>query len=212
MRLLIVDDHPIVRKGFITVLRDEVNDCNLVVDEADSYDSALNLIRDNDYELAVVDITLDGKSGIHLLQQIREEKPLLPVLIISTHGESLYALQTMRLGAAGYLSKHSAAEELATAVQQIRSTGKYISPTVALLLADAISLNPLSTSALHTRLSPREMEVASLLVSGKQIKEIAIDLGRSTKTISTHRTRLLEKLGLNNTIELVNYFSRYKLV
>jgi len=212
MRFLIVDDHPFIRKGLIHVLQHEMCDSDLVVDEADSYDTALELIRVNDYEIAMVDISLDGKSGIHLLKQVREEKPRLPVLIISTYSEDQYAVQTLKLGAAGYMSKHSAAEELMTAVQQIRSSGKYLSPKVALLLAEAISAKPLVSDELYKQLSDREMEVAGMLARGTQVKNIAVELGLSVKTISTHRTRLLEKLGLSNNIELANYFFRNKLL
>jgi two-component system invasion response regulator UvrY len=212
MRFLIVDDHPFIRKGLIHVLQNEMSDSDLVVDEADSFEAAMVLIRAHDYEIVTVDISLDGKSGIHLLKQIKEEKPQLPVLIISTHAEEQYAVQTIKLGAAGYMSKHTAAEELMTAIRQIRSSGKYINPKVALLLAEAISVNPLVSDELYKRLSDREMEVACMLARGTQVKNIAFELGLSVKTISTHRTRLLEKLGLSNNIELANYFSRNKLI
>jgi DNA-binding NarL/FixJ family response regulator len=135
----------------------------------------------------------------------------VPVLIISTHGEDQYAVETLRLGAAGYMSKHTAAEELIPAIWQIRSSGKYISPKVALLLAEAIAINPSSPAELYKRLSNREMEVATKLAGGTQVKTIAFELGLSTKTISTYRTRLLEKLGLASNIALANYFSHNKL-
>jgi DNA-binding NarL/FixJ family response regulator len=216
MRFLIVDDHPFIRKGLIHVLQHEMSDTNPQVDEADSFEAAMELIRINDYDIVTVDISLSGTNGIHLLRQIKEEKPLMPVLIISTHGEEQYAVQTMKLGAAGYLSKHSAAEDLLTAIEQIRTTGRYISPKVALLLAEAVCSNssPVSSApdVLHTLLSAREMEIACLLAHGTQIKTIAFELGLSTKTVSTHRTRLLEKLGLSNNIALANYFSLHKLI
>ena len=212
MKFLIVDDHPFIRKGLIHVLNNENCYSNLVIDEADSFETAMEQIRAHDYELVTVDISLDGKSGITLLKQIKEEKPLLPVLIISTHGEDQYALQTLKLGAAGYMSKHSAAEELVTAVQQIRNTGKYISQKVALLLAEAIRINPRSTDKLYKLLSNREMEVACMLARGTQVKTIAFELGLSVKTVSTHRTRLLNKLCLDNNITLANYFTQNKLI
>ncbi|MBV5339066.1 MAG: response regulator transcription factor [Deltaproteobacteria bacterium] len=211
MRYLIVDDHPFIRKGLIHVLQNGMYDSELVIDEADSFDAAMEQIRAHEYEIVTVDISLSGKSGIHLLKQIKQEKPQLPVLIISTYGEDQYAIETLKLGAAGYMSKHTASEELMTAILQIRNSGKYISPKVALLLAEAITVHPSSPDAQHKPLSNRELEVARMLASGTQVKAIAFELGLSIKTVSTHRTRLLEKLGLNSNVALANYFSHDKL-
>ena len=211
MRFLIVDDHPFIRKGLIHELQQEMPDSSsIVVDEADCFDTAMEQIRTHEYELVTVDISLKGKSGIFLLKQIKEEQPHVPVLIISTHSEDQYALETLKLGAAGYMSKHSAAEELMSAIKQIKSTGKYISPTVALLLAEAISFKSPPPVSLNKELSKREMDVASMLVEGKQLKAIAYDLGLSVKTVSTHRTRLLNKLGLSSNVALANYYSQHK--
>jgi DNA-binding NarL/FixJ family response regulator len=211
MRYLIVDDHPFIRKGLLFVLQNGMSDSDLVIDEADSFDTAMELIHTHEYEMVTVDISLNGKNGLYLLKQIKQEKPQVPVLIISTHGEDQYAVETLKLGAAGYMSKHTAAEELIPAIWQIRNSGKYISPKVALLLAEAIAINPSSPAELYTRLSNREMEVAILLAGGTQVKAIAFELGLSAKTVSTHRTRLLEKLGLTSNIALANYFSHNKL-
>jgi DNA-binding NarL/FixJ family response regulator len=211
MRVLIVDDHPFIRKGLIHVLKHEGSNRIFEIHEADSFDSALELIRTNNYGLVTVDISLRGKSGLHLLKQIKEEQLHVPVLIISTYGEDQYALESIKLGAAGYMSKHSAADELIAAIGQIRATGKYISPKVALLMADALSMNTLKPEAPHKQLSNREMEVASLLAQGVQIKSIAFQLGLSSKTVSTHRTRLLNKLGLRSNVALANYFSQQQL-
>jgi two-component system, NarL family, invasion response regulator UvrY len=211
MRYLIVDDHPFIRKGLIHVLQNGMYDSELVIDEADSFDAAMEQIRAHEYEIVTVDISLSGKSGIHLLKQIKQEKPQLPVLIISTYGEDQYAIETLKLGAAGYMSKHTASEELMTAILQIRNSGKYISPKVALLLAEAITVHPSSPDAQQKPLSNRELEVARMLASGTQVKAIAFELGLSIKTVSTHRTRLLEKLGLNSNVALANYFSHDKL-
>jgi DNA-binding NarL/FixJ family response regulator len=212
MRILIVDDHPFVRKGLIHVLQNEISESDLIIDEADSFDTALEKIRNHEYEIVTVDISLNGKSGIHLLKQIKEEKPRLPVLIISTYSEDQYALETLKLGAAGYMSKHSAADELMIAIQHIRSNGKYISQKVALLLAEAISIKPFSPVSSHKPLSSREKDVATMLVQGTPVKAIALALCLSVKTISTHRTRLLEKLGLTSNVALANYFSQNKLL
>ena len=211
MRFLIVDDHPFIRMGLIHVLQNALHDSNLAIDEADSFETAMELVRAHEYEVVTVDISLSGKSGIHLLKQIKQEKPQLPVLIISTYGEDQYAIETLKLGAAGYMSKHTAAEELMTAIEQIRNSGKYISPKVALLLAEAIVINPTTPAERYQRLSSREMQVATMLVSGTQVKSIAFELGLSAKTVSTHRTRLLEKLGLTSNVALANYFSHNKL-
>lgn len=212
MRFLIVDDHPFIRKGLIHVLQKEDSDDCLVIDEAESFESALEQIRNHDYDIITVDISLNGKSGLLLLKQIKEDKPQVPVLIISTYGEDQYAIETLKMGAAGYMSKHTAAEELNTAVTQIRSSGKYISPKVGLLLAEALTVDPLSVSDPHKLLSEREREVAGMLAGGKQVKAIAFELGLSVKTVSTHRTRLLAKLDLNSNVALANYFSLNKLI
>jgi DNA-binding NarL/FixJ family response regulator len=212
MRFLIVDDHPFIRKGLIHVLQNDLSDSNMVVDEADSFESAIENIRAHEYDIVTVDISLAGKSGIQLLKQIKEEKPQLPVLIISTHGEDQYALQTLKLGAAGYMSKLSAADELISAVQQISSTGKYINQKVALLLVEALGTKPSALGELHTLLSNREMEVACMLSRGTQVKAIAFELGLSVKTVSTHRTRLLNKLCLNTNVALANYISHHNLI
>ena len=211
MRFLIVDDHPFIRKGLIYVLQNGMSDSDMVIDEADSFDTAMEMIHTHEYEMVTVDISLDGKSGLYLLKQIKAERPQLPVLIISTYGEDQYAIETLKLGAAGYMSKHTAAEELISAIGQIRNCGKYISPKVALLLAETISINPSSPAELYNRLSNREMEIAGMLASGKQVKLIAFELGVSAKTVSTHRTRLLDKLGLTSNIALANYFFHNKL-
>ena len=211
MQFLIVDDHPFIRKGLIHVLQNETSNGDMVIDEADSFETAMELIHMNEYDMVTVDISLNGKNGIQLLKQIKVEKPLVPVLIISTHGEDQYALEALKLGAAGYMSKHTAAEELIPAIGQIRSSGKYISPKVALLLAEAISIKPPSQESSHKPLSDREMEVAAMLAQGTQVKAIAFELGLSAKTVSTHRTRLLAKLGLSGNVALANYFSQNKL-
>lgn len=211
MRFLIVDDHPFIRKGLIHVLQNGMSGSELVIDEADSFDTAMELIHTHEYEMVTVDISLNGKSGLYLLKQIKGEKPQLPVLIISTYGEDQYAIETLKLGAAGYMSKHTAAEELIPAIGQIRASGKYISPKVALLLAEAISTKPFKAESPRKPLSAREMEVAAMLAQGTRVKAIAFALGLSVKTVSTHRTRLLEKLGLTSNVALANYFSQNKL-
>ena len=211
MRFLIVDDHPFIRKGLIHVLQNEIKESGLVIHEADSFDTAMEKIRVHEYDIVTVDISLNGKSGIHLLKQIKEEMPQLPVLIISTYGEDQYAIETLKLGAAGYMSKHTAAEELIPAIGQIRNSGKYISQKVALLLAEAISYQPEPDDTQLKPLSDREMEVAVMLAHGTKVKAIAYKLGLSAKTVSTHRTRLLEKLGLTSNVALANYFSLNRL-
>jgi DNA-binding NarL/FixJ family response regulator len=209
MRFLIVDDHPFIRKGLIHELQNEMPDGSFIADEAECFDDAMEQIRVHEYDLVTVDISLKGKNGILLLKQIKEEQPHVPVLIISTYSEDQYALETIKLGAAGYISKHSAANELMSAISQIKNTEKYISPAVALLLAEAITMQSPRPVSPNKELSKREMEVASMLVEGKQLKTIAFDLGLSVKTVSTHRTRLLNKLDLGSNVALANYFSQH---
>ena len=139
MRILIIDDHPIIRKGLLHLLEQELQQERIEADEADCQEDAAGLLAEHQYDLVLLDISLGGRSGLDLLKKIRQEQPSLPVLIISMHPEDQYALRTIRMGAAGYLSKHAAPDDLITAITQIRSNGTYLSPTVSRLLADEIS-------------------------------------------------------------------------
>ncbi len=215
MRVIIIDDHPFVRKGLLHVMQQELKDEQVEADEADSFDSASTILAtDKKYDLALLDISLGGRSGLDLLKLIRQRQPELPVLVVSMHPEDQYALRTMKMGAAGYLSKHSAPDDLTKAIKEIRSHGNYISPAVSRLMAHEITRSTKSRKATapHELLTNREMEIAGLIASGCRLKQIGEDLNLSIKTVATHRTRILKKIQIANNAELATYFIRNGLL
>lgn len=213
MRVLIVDDHSFVRKGLLHVLQQE-SDEPVESDEADSYDDAVLLLQSGShYDLVLLDISLGGRSGFELLQLITRQYPGLPVLMISMHPEEQYALRCIKMGAAGYLSKLSAPDELINAVQQIKNHGAYISPGIARIMTIELgNKRRTETVSPHDLLTNREMEVAVMIASGKSMRQIAEELHLSIKTVNTHRTRLMRKLQLANNAELAAYFIRNRLM
>lgn len=213
MRVLIVDDHSFVRKGLLHVLQQE-SDEPVESDEADSYDDAVLLLQSGShYDLVLLDISLGGRSGFELLQLITRQYPGLPVLMISMHPEEQYALRCIKMGAAGYLSKLSAPDELINAVQQIKNHGAYISPGIARIMTVELGNKRRSEAVSpYELLTNREMEVAVMIASGKPMRQIAEELHLSIKTVNTHRTRLLKKMQLANNAELAAYFIRNRLL
>jgi DNA-binding NarL/FixJ family response regulator len=212
MRVLIVDDHSFVRKGLLHVLQD--SDEPVESDEAASFeDAVVQLQTCRPYDLVLLDISLGGRSGFELLQFITRQYPGLPVLMVSMHPEEQYALRSIKMGAAGYLSKLSAPDELINAVQQIRAHGAYISPSIARIMTIELgNKRRTETVSPHDLLTNREMEVAVMVASGKSMRQIAEDLHLSIKTVNTHRTRLMKKLQLANNAELAAYFIRNRLM
>ena len=212
MRVLIVDDHSFVRKGLLHVLQD--SDEPVESDEAASFeDAVVKLQTCRPYDLVLLDISLGGRSGFELLQFITRQYPGLPVLMVSMHPEEQYALRSIKMGAAGYLSKLSAPDELINAVQQIRAHGAYISPSIARIMTIELgNKRRTETVSPHDLLTNREMEVAVMVASGKSMRQIAEDLHLSIKTVNTHRTRLMRKLQLANNAELAAYFIRNRLM
>jgi two-component system invasion response regulator UvrY len=201
MRILICDDHPIVRKGLREIL--EQGGASATIGEAASAAEALDLARKKSWDAVVLDITMPGRSGLELLKQLREERPNLPVLVLSVHPAEQYAVRVLRAGAAGYLTKESAPEELVTAVRRIVRGGRYISPSVGeTLVAD---LGRPAGQLPHHGLSDREFEIMRLLASGKRVSEIAAERNLSVKTVSTYRARILQKLNLRTTAEIMRY-------
>ncbi len=213
MKLLIIDDHSFVRKGLLHVLQEELPDEQITADEAASFDSAVALLHDSaQYDLVLLDISLAGRSGLELLTLVKQQYPELPVLVVSMHPVEQYALRTIKLGAAGYLPKHAAPDELSTAVVQIRDYGSYLTPAVAHLLAREYNRSEHAEDKnLHDLLSKRELEVARLVVAGRPIKQIAAQLHISIKTIHTHRSRVLHKLQISRDAELAAYFIHHNL-
>jgi two-component system invasion response regulator UvrY len=207
IRILIVDDHAVVRRGLRDILASE-SDVN-VLETGDPYD-ALKLVRKEDIDIAVLDLDLPGKSGLELLKDVKRERPKLPVLILSVYPEEQFAVRTLKAGASGFLSKDAAPEDLVTAIRKIARGGKYISESVAEKLLN--NLNADDTSAPHETLSDREFEILRLFGTGKTVGEIAGELSLSVPTVSTYRARILEKMSLKTTAELMRYAIQNNLI
>jgi DNA-binding NarL/FixJ family response regulator len=203
IRVLLADDHKIVRDGLKRILGSQEN--LQVSGEASGGDEALALVKANDYDVAVIDMSMPGLSGLDLIKRLKLEKPKLRILVLSMHGEQQYAARALKAGAAGYLNKDSAAEQLVGAIRKIAAGGVHIGEAAAASLVAA-------QKAPHEALSDREFEVLRLLVEGLGPTEIGDKLHLSVKTVSTHKTRILEKLGLGSTAELVRYALDNRLV
>jgi DNA-binding NarL/FixJ family response regulator len=201
IRVTIIDDHAIVRQGLIRIL-EKSGKLKVVSDHANGA-SALQWIRSNDCDVALMDISMPGLSGIDLLKQLREEKPKLAVLVISIYPEDQYAVRLIKAGAAGYLTKESAPAVVVEAVQRVAGGKKYISPAVAEMLAN--NLGAPEGKLAHETLSNREYQIFLLLASAKTVAEISEMLALSSKTVSTYRSRILEKMHLRNNAELMHY-------
>jgi two-component system, NarL family, invasion response regulator UvrY len=203
-RILIVEDHAIVRLGIIRLLHDLLS-MPVQVDEASSGAEALDRISGQHYDMVLLDLSLPGRNGLDLLKQIRRLHPKLPVLVLSMYPEEHYAVRALRGGAAGYLNKASAADELQAAAEKVLQGGRYITASQADLLAEALVEEP-QGAPLHRQLTDRECQFVSLLASGRSTNEIAGELSLSVKTISTVRSRVLEKLHLHSNAELIGYW------
>jgi DNA-binding NarL/FixJ family response regulator len=201
-RILIADDHKIVRDGLKRILAGTDLE---VAAEAASGDEALALAKAQDFDIAMIDLSMPGLSGIALVKRLKDEKPKMKLLVLSMHGEHQYAVRALKAGASGYLTKDSASEQLVAALRKIAAGGVHISEAAAAALVSA-------TAALHETLSDREFEVMRLLVEGLGPSEIGEKLHLSVKTVSTHKTHILEKLSLGSTAELVRYALEHKLV
>ena len=199
--ILMVDDHAVVRRGLRAILEDELQDVE--VKEAATAREGLDALRNFEADAVVLDIGLPDRSGLELLKRIHQEWSHLPVLILSMYDENQYGLRVMRAGAAGYLTKATAAENLVFAVKKILGGGRYVSPALAEKLAAHLSGE--DQEELHQTLSDREYQVFRLIASGKTVSEIAQDLCLSVKTISTHRAKILQKMDLKNNAELTHY-------
>ncbi|MBI3415845.1 MAG: response regulator transcription factor [Verrucomicrobia bacterium] len=208
MRILLVDDHEIVRRGLKQLLAEEFP--KAVFGEATRVPQARELIVQKAWDLVLLDINLPGGSGLDLLTDVKRLCPEPAVLVLSSYPEEEFAVRAFKLGSAGYLTKASVVDEMLTAVKKVLAGGKYVSAVLAEKLATALG-NP-QTQALHETLSPRELEVLRLVATGKTIKEIAAGFSLSEKTIATYRTRISEKLGLSTNVELARYALQHRLV
>ena len=201
VKLVVADDHPIVRKGLHGIVADHP-DMDIVA-EASSGDELLHVLQQVDADVLLLDITMPGPSFLDILQWVKEERPTLAVLILSAHSEEQYAVRALKAGAAGYLTKEHSPVELAEAVHRIRGGGRYITPLLAERLLQVLDTSHHITP--HERLSNREYRVLCLLGSGKSVKEAAGELAVSPKTVSTYRSRVLKKLELATTADLIRY-------
>ncbi|HDQ44088.1 MAG TPA: response regulator transcription factor [bacterium] len=208
IRVLVADDHAIVRKGLIQILHDAPE--SITVDEAASGQEALERIRKETYDAVVLDISMPGRSGIDTLGQIKAAYPGLPVLILSMYPEEQYALRVLKAGASGYLMKESAPDALISAVLAVSQGRKYITPSLAETLATRLETGADPES--HERLSDREFEVFLLIAKGQSIKDIAGSLFLSVKTVHTYRARILDKMHLKGTADIIHYAVQYRLI
>ncbi len=207
IRILIADDHQLVRDGLKQILGAEQG--LEVVGEAANGDTALALAREAEFDLALLDMSMPGLAGLDLIKRLKLERPALKILVLSMHGEQQYAARALKAGASGYLTKDSASEQLIGAIRKVAAGGLYISESAAAsLVSDAAA----SDRAPHTLLTDREFEIFTLLAEGRSPGEIAERLHLSIKTVSTHKSHVLEKMGLAGTAELVRYALEHGLL
>ena len=208
IRILIVDDHTIVREGIKYVLKGYPD--IKVAGEASNGQEALEKITPDDYDVIITDISLPGKNGLDILKDVKRRNLNLPVLIFSMHPEDQYGIRALQAGASGYLMKDCSANELVLAIRKVSSGGKFLTASLAEKLA--FHLEHGFTEAPHDRLSDREFQIMRMLIVGKTITEIASELSLSVKTVSTHRTHILEKMKMESNAELVIYAKAYNLL
>jgi two-component system invasion response regulator UvrY len=208
LRILIADDHPVFRRGLMQII-EEVPDLQVTAEAADGAQALLK-VRAGDYDVVLLDITMPVKNGIDTLCQLKHERPALPVLVLSMHPEEQYAVRALRAGAAGYLTKESAPEELVAAIRKVCAGGKYVSASLAEHLASIVLRE--GEPRPHDTLSQREYQVMCLIASGNTVSGIAGELALSVKTVSTYRARILEKLQMKNNAELMRYATQNHLV
>ena len=206
--ILVVDDHPLIRRGVVQSLSDEFEGSQ--ISEAPDPATTMKAVWDLPLDLVVLDLSLPGRSGLELLKEIKAARPNLPVLILSMHAEEQFATRALRAGAAGYLNKDSPPEMLIQAAHRVLSGGRFVTPATAELLAAELTLDV--SKPLHEQLSDREHDVLLRIGSGQSISSIAEILNLSVKTISTYRTRILQKMGMDSNAELAQYVIRNHLI
>ena len=208
LRILIADDHPVFRRGLKQII-EETADMVVAAEAVDGREALLKA-RTGEYDVVLLDITMPIRNGVDVLSQLKHERPTLPVLMLSMHPEEQYAVRALRAGASGYLTKESAPEELVAAIRKVSTGGKYVSASLAERLASIVQEDggPLP----HETLSGREYQIMCLIAAGRTVSEAARELALSVKTVSTYRARVLGKLRLKNTAELIRYATKNQLV
>jgi two-component system invasion response regulator UvrY len=207
IRILIADDHPMFREGLRRILAG-YPDFN-VADEASNGQEVFEKVQNNEYDMVLLDIAMPGTPGLEVLKRLKNEKPKLPVLVLSMYPEEQYAVRVIKAGASGYLTKQSASKELITAIRRISGGRKYITSSIAERLADDVE--PIAEKPLHDTLSDRELEVYRMIAAGKTTTQIAEELFLSGKTISTYRSRILEKMKMKTNAELIHYAIKHNM-
>ncbi len=208
MKVLIADDHTIFREGLKHILTEYPD--MIIADEARNGREVLEKIWKNDYDMVLLDISMPGMTGLEALKQLKNDRPKLPVLVLSMHPEEQYAIRALRAGASGYLTKESAPDELMTAIRKISQGRKYITSSLAERLA--LEMEADSEKPLHDVLSDREYQVLRMIAEGKTVKHIAEELSLSIKTVSTYRTRIMEKMKMTTNAELMHYAMKHRLL
>lgn len=208
IRVLIADDHTVVRRGLRQILLEGFP--TAYVEEVPDAEELIKKIIQAEWDVVISDLSMPGRSGLEALQQIKQIQPKLPVLILSIHPEDQYAIRVLKAGAAGYLSKDMAPDELVNAVQRVMLGKKYITPSIAEKLASVLDQD--SSKALHEYLSDREFSVLKLLAAGKSVSEIAESLFLSVTTVSTYRTRIMSKMNMKSNADLTLYAVENKLL
>jgi len=208
IRVVIADDHTIVREGLKQLLL--ASGVFEIAGEARDGHEVLKLVREKDFDVLLLDLSMPGKSGMDLIKQVKSERPRLRILVLSMHQEHQYAIRAIKAGASGYLTKDSASTQLVSAIEKVAGGGAFISAEVAEQLA--LGAMPQTDGPPHSSLSDREYQVFQMLVAGRAVSEIATELNLSVKTVSTHKARLMEKMGIDNQAELVRYAVRHRLV
>lgn len=208
LRILIADDHAIVRRGLKQLLLEEYP--SAVIGEVSDTESLLKEVINDGWDIVICDMNMPGRSGLDALGQIKQVSPSLPVLIMSMYPEEQYALRVLKAGASGYLEKESIHDDVIKAIQTVRLGKKFITPTIADRLADAF--HNTNDKEPHELLSDREFDVFKLIASGKSVSDIASQLSLSTTTVSTYRSRILEKMGIKSNADLTRYALEKKLI
>ena len=208
IKILIADDHAIVRRGLKQIVSEQPD--MIVGGEAENAREVLEMVRSNKWNVIVLDINMPGRGGVEVLKELKREQPKLPVLVLSVHPEDQYGIRMLRAGAAGYLTKDSAPDELVSAIRKVHRGGRYVSQSLAEALV--IELGVESDRPRHKMLSDREYQVMTMIASGKTVGEIGEELSLSVKTISTYRARVLEKMKMRTNAELTLYAIQNQLL